>query len=153
MNDTALHEKLRAIVTSALERKAEDPVILDMRELTSFADAFVILTGRSDRQVRAIADGIRRALRARGERPLGVEGLESSRWALIDATDVIVHVFDSDSREEYALDRLWSDAKRIDPKSFGTCHTCDTEVGFERLDALPHARYCIDCKRKEESAA
>lgn len=119
MIDEALQAKLRVILEAALERKAEDLVILDMRELTSFADVFVILSGRSGRQVRAISDGIRRALRESGERPLGVEGLEGSRWALIDAGDVIVHVFDLAARDEYALDRLWSDASRIDPMDLG----------------------------------
>ncbi len=119
MIEQALRDKLRLILEAAFERKAENPVILDMRELTSFADVFVILTGRSDRQVRAISDGVRRALRESGDRPLGVEGLEGSRWALIDAADVIVHVFDPSARDEYALDRLWSDAERIDPTSLG----------------------------------
>ena len=119
MNDSTLEAKIRAIVDAALGRKAEDLVILDMREVSSFADVFILLTGRSDRQVRAITDGIRRALRADGLRPLGIEGLEGSRWALIDADDVIVHIFDPDAREEYALDRLWSDATRLDPLSLG----------------------------------
>ena len=117
--DQSLEAKLRVVADAALGRKAEDLVILDMREVTSFADLFVLLSGRSDRQVRAIADAVRRALRAHGERPLGVEGLESSHWALIDAGDIIVHVFDPETRGEYALDRLWSDAPRIDPASVG----------------------------------
>jgi ribosome-associated protein len=117
--DPQLEAKLRLIADAALGRKAEDLVILDMSEVSSFADAFVLLTGRSDRQVRAIADGIRRALRASGERPLGVEGLESSHWALLDAGDVIIHVFDPETREDYALDRLWSDAARLDPVALG----------------------------------
>lgn len=117
--DPPLAAKLRIVADAALGRKAEDLVILDLREVSSFADMFVLLTGRSDRQVRAIADGIRRALRANGERPLGVEGLEFGHWALIDAGDVIIHVFDPQARDRYALDRLWSDAPRLDPVSLG----------------------------------
>jgi ribosome-associated protein len=126
-SDPQLDAKVRLIADAALGRKAEDLVILDMHEVSSFADRFVLLTGRSDRQVRAIADGIRRALRASGEKPLGVEGLESSHWALIDAGDVIIHVFDLETREEYAHDRLWSDAPRVDPVALGIDLEPETE--------------------------
>ena len=85
-----------------------------MRELTSFADTFVLATGRSDRQVRAIADAIVEALEARGEKPLGVEGHQDARWILIDLGDLVVHVFQPDVREHYDLDRLWSDAPPLD---------------------------------------
>jgi len=107
-------DKTRIIVAAALERKAEAPVALEVGELTSYADAFVILTGRSDRQVRAIVDAILGKLKELGETPLGVEGMEESRWVLIDLGDVIVHVFDDETREAYALERLWSDAKPIE---------------------------------------
>jgi len=103
-------EKAQLIVEAALDRKALDPVVLDVRQVTSFADTFVILGGRSDRQVRAIAEEIRRRLKLAGEAPLGVEGLGEDRWILIDAGDVVVHVFDPDTRAHYALERLWSDA-------------------------------------------
>lgn len=102
------------VVEAALERKAEDVVVLDVRELTSFADTFVLATGRSDRQVRAIADSVREAFEAAGGRVLGVEGLEEARWVLLDLGDVIVHVFQPDVRRYYDLDRLWSDAPHID---------------------------------------
>jgi len=107
-------DKTRIIVAAALERKAEAPVALEVGELTSYADAFVILTGRPDRQVRAIVDAILGKLKELGETPLGVEGMEESRWVLIDLGDVIVHVFDDETREAYALERLWSDAKPIE---------------------------------------
>lgn len=107
-------EKVRLILHAAADRKAEDPVVLDVRELSSFADTFVLLTGRSDRQVRAIAEGIREALAARGEPPLGVEGHEEGRWVLMDLNDAIVHVFLPDVRELYDLERLWSDAPRLE---------------------------------------
>ena len=106
--------KTRWIVESALELKAELPVVLDMRTLTAYADHFVILTGRSDRQVRAIADAIVQTLKGHGEQPLGVEGLDDGNWVLIDCNDVIVHVFDPETRIQYDLERLWRDAKRVD---------------------------------------
>lgn len=105
--------KLEAIVEAALARKAEDLIGLDVRELSSFADTFVIATGTSDRHVRSIADSIEMALRARGELPLGVEGYEEGRWVLIDAGDTIVHVFQRDVRAHYDLERLWSDAPAL----------------------------------------
>ena len=106
--------KARWIVESALERKAERPIALDMRNLTSYADSFVILTGRSDRQVRSIADAIVDDLKQRGEPPLGVEGLDDGNWVLIDCNDAIVHVFDPETRVQFDLERLWRDAPRFD---------------------------------------
>ena len=102
------------VVEAALSRKAEDLVALDVRALTSFADTFVLATGASDRQVRAIADSVREAFEAAGGRVLGVEGLEEARWVLLDLGDVIVHVFQPEVRRYYDLDRLWSDAPPID---------------------------------------
>jgi ribosome-associated protein len=114
---TAVDDRiLRAarVVEAALSRKAEDLVALDVRALTSFADTFVLATGASDRQVRAIADSVREAFEAAGGRVLGVEGLEEARWVLLDLGDVIVHVFQPEVRRYYDLDRLWSDAPEID---------------------------------------
>lgn len=106
--------KARVIVEAALDRKAERPIVLDMRRLTSYADTFVILTGRSDRQVRSIAESILEALKERNEPPLGVEGIDDGNWVLIDCNDAIVHVFDPETREKYDLERLWRDAARLD---------------------------------------
>ncbi len=106
-------EKARCIIDAALDRKAENVVALDVRELASFTDTFVFATGGSDRQVRAISDAIDEALRAGGERPLGVEGYEDGSWILIDANDAIIHVFREETRAHYGLERLWSDAPSI----------------------------------------
>jgi ribosome-associated protein len=106
-------EKTRRVVDAALDVKAEDVVALDVGALSSFADVFVVCTGRSDRQVRAIADAVEKAARESGEPPLGIEGYAEGRWVLIDLDDVIVHVFTPDAREHYDLERLWSDAPRI----------------------------------------
>ena len=92
---------------------------MDIHEVTSFADFFVILSGRSDRQVRAIGESIVDALRENGDTPLGVEGLDEGRWVLIDCDDVIVHVFESEIRDLYALERLWSDAPSVDLNELG----------------------------------
>lgn len=107
-------EKTRIVVDAALDVKAEDVVALDVREQSSFADVFVIATGRSDRQVRAIADSIEQAAKKAGAPPLGVEGVAEGRWVLIDLDDVIVHVFTPDTRAHYDIERLWRDAPAMD---------------------------------------
>jgi len=114
LNDPEQIERTKQIIESALEVKAERPVVLDVSEVTSFADIVIVLSGRSDRQVRAIVDAIRISLRERGEKPLGVEGFSEGRWVLIDLADLIVHVFSGDVREHYDIERLWSDAPRVD---------------------------------------
>lgn len=111
-NDT--HDKARRIARAALERKADRPVALDVTGLTSFTEAFVIVGGSSDRQVRAIAEEVVKTLKRDGDAPLGTEGTEEGRWVLIDCNDVICHVFGPDAREHYDLERLWRDAEPID---------------------------------------
>jgi ribosome-associated protein len=95
------------------DKKATDAVILQVAPLTSVADYLVIGSADSDRQAGAIADHIDEILSRSGSRPLSVEGMRSSQWVLMDFGDVIVHIFRQDVREHYALERLWSDAKRI----------------------------------------
>jgi ribosome-associated protein len=105
--------KLRLAFEAAQAKAAEDPLALDVRDVVSFADTFLILTGRSDRHVEAIADAVLAALAARGGEALGAEGVTEGRWALLDFGDLIVHVFQREVREAYALERLWSDASEI----------------------------------------
>jgi ribosome-associated protein len=103
-------QKARIVVDAALDVKAEAVVALDVHELSSFADVFIVATGRSDRQVRAIADSIEAAVKQAGAPPLGIEGHAEGRWVLIDLDDVIVHVFTPQMRTHYDIERLWSDA-------------------------------------------
>jgi ribosome-associated protein len=126
--------KARWIVEAALERKAERPVALDMRSLTSYADSFILLTGRSDRQVRSIADAIVETLKAHGDPPLGVEGESDGNWVLIDCNDAIVHVFDPETREQYDLERLWRDAPRIDLEIEGVEANPPVETSSEQSE-------------------
>jgi ribosome-associated protein len=95
------------------DKKATDALILQVAPLTSVADYLVIGSADSDRQASAIADHIDGMLSRSGSKPLSVEGKRSSQWVLMDFGDVIVHIFRQDVREHYALERLWSDAKRI----------------------------------------
>ena len=107
-------EKIRALLEAVADRKGEDVVALDVRRVTSFADTFVLATGSSDRNVRAIADAVVEAAQALGEKPLGVEGYEEGRWVLVDLGDAVVHVFLPDVREHYALERLYADAPPVE---------------------------------------
>lgn len=114
MVETDRMTRANQIAEAALERKGQALVALDVREVTSVADTFMLVTGTSDRHARAITDSIVGALRDRGEKPLGVEGYDEGRWVLIDLGDVVVHVFQEQVRNEYDLERLWSDAPTLD---------------------------------------
>ena len=109
--DTA--ELAHRIVEIASDKKGNDIVMLRTAELTTMADFFVICSGRSDRQVQALAGAILDELRDDGIRPLGVEGKASSRWVLLDYGSVIVHVFAPEEREYYGLERLWGKAAQV----------------------------------------
>ncbi len=109
---TAL-EIARFVVDAAEDKKAADIVLLEVTELTSMADYFVICSGGSERQLGAIADGITEKLRSEGVRPIGREGGSNSHWTLVDFGAVIVHVFAPPEREFYQLERHWSLAKTI----------------------------------------
>jgi ribosome-associated protein len=98
---------------AAGEKKATDLVILDLRQIASFTEYFVLCTGANARQVSAIADSVEEQLRKVGKRPLHTEGYSSAEWILLDYGDFIVHIFSSASRRFYDLERLWRDAGRI----------------------------------------
>lgn len=98
------------MVDAASEKKAEDIVVMNVSEVTTIADLFVILSGRGERQVQAIAEAVIERATEAGRRPFGVEGLGTGRWVLVDLGDVIVHAFVPEERELYRLERLWGDA-------------------------------------------
>jgi ribosome-associated protein len=100
-------------VDAVLGKKAENILVLDVRGLTSVADFFIVCSGRSNRQVAAIADHVERNLKKKGMKPLSVEGKNEGLWVLLDYGDVIIHVFYEAVRKFYDLEGLWSDAKRI----------------------------------------
>jgi len=99
---------------AALDKKAEDLIVLDLRELSDVTDFFVICHGGSDRQVQAIVESIDRELRSIGARPTHIEGLNRAEWVLMDYIDLVVHVFVKEKREFYRLERLWGDAPEVD---------------------------------------
>jgi ribosome-associated protein len=101
-------------VRAAESKKAQNVVVLDLREVTSFTDFFVICTGTNARQNQAISDEIYVQLKNRGELPVSLEGYENAEWVLQDYGDFIVHVFLPGPREFYDLERLWRHAKRVE---------------------------------------
>ena len=102
-------------VRSALAKKAEDAVVLDLRPATDFTDFFILLSGTNQRQLVAIADAVRDALREQeGWRPTHVEGYPRQEWILLDYTDFVVHVFTPPTRAFYDLERLWGEASRVE---------------------------------------
>ena len=108
-----IRQRLRDAVAVADDRKATATKVLDLSEVSDFTDFFMVCSGRSNRQVQAIADGIVRALRDTGVRPLHVEGEKTAHWVLLDYGDFVVHIFDVETREYYGLERLWSDASDV----------------------------------------
>lgn len=108
-----LDATLNLFIQAVLGKKAARVVALDMRKLTSIADAFIICSGQSNRQVVAIAEHIERQMRKHKIKPLSVEGTAEGHWVLMDYGHVIVHVFFESVRSFYDLEGLWSDARRI----------------------------------------
>lgn len=106
-------EVARRIVELAEDKKAADIVLLDLTGLTTLADAFVICSGGSERQLDAIADGIVEGMRAEKIRPIGREGTATSHWVLIDFGAVVVHIFTPPERDYYSLEKRWSEAKTV----------------------------------------
>lgn len=107
-------EKARMLARFISERKAIEPMLLEVVGMTTIADYFLIASGSSTRQVQAIARHLERRMREAGVRPLGVEGEDSCQWVLLDYDDVIVHIFYEPTREFYDLEGLWMDAPRIE---------------------------------------
>ena len=108
---------VRLCAEGALDKKAEDVVILDMRGISSFTDFFLIATGTSEPQLKAIAASIRGKVRdTTGLRPIAEDGFPGSQWVIIDYGSVIVHIFHSEKRAVYGLEDLWNDARRIEIK-------------------------------------
>jgi ribosome-associated protein len=107
-------ERVASAVRAASDKKATQIVILDLQDIASFTDYFVICSGKSNRQVQAITDEVTERLSKAGTRAAHVEGYQAAEWVLIDYGDFIVHVFSEDARQFYDLERLWRDASRTE---------------------------------------
>jgi ribosome-associated protein len=103
----------KTVIAAALDKKAIEPVLIDVSGRASYADFIAVVSGRSDRQVEAIADGVCETVAAQGRRPLGQEGARNGRWVLIDFGDVVLHVFYQPLREVFDIESLWIDAPRV----------------------------------------
>ncbi|QTX04698.1 ribosome silencing factor [Agromyces archimandritae] len=114
MTASARARELTGIAARAADAKGgEDLVAIDVSEPLPFADVFLLVTGRSERNVQAIADGVDEALAEAGSPVLRREGRQSGRWELLDAGDVVVHVFHEEDRMYYGLERLWKDCPLV----------------------------------------
>jgi ribosome-associated protein len=110
-----LPKSVAGAVQAALDKKAVDVVVLDLRKASGFTDYFVICTGTNPRQIHAISDGVEETLRKEfGERPALAEGVHKSEWILLDYFNFIVHIFSRECRAFYDLERLWGNAERIE---------------------------------------
>lgn len=110
-----LDPELQLAIRSASEKKAFDLVVLDLRDIASFTEFFVIASGANQRQVQAIADEINEQLKKQMSiRPTRVEGYNAAEWLLLDYGDFVVHIFNGESREFYDLARLWRDARKVE---------------------------------------
>jgi len=109
-----LPKEVRLSIKASQAKKAEEICVLDLRELTSFTDYFIIMHGNSSRQTAAIYENIEEELGRERIRPLGIEGLENAEWILLDYGTFVVHIFSRKAREYYALEKLWADAPRLD---------------------------------------
>ncbi len=111
--ETVLDERICFALDAAGEKKAIDPVVLDLREIASFTDYFVIVSGQNERQVQAISDEVYEQLKKAGETAARVEGYKTAEWILLDYGDFVVHVFEQKARQFYDLERLWRESKRV----------------------------------------
>ena len=115
MSDIAVSKKMAAIAVDALEdRKGEDIRVIDISEISTLGDFFIIAAGTNRNQVQALADNVQEKLGRAGYMTKNVEGYEGANWILLDFGDIVVHVFDSENRLFYDLERIWRDGKQID---------------------------------------
>ncbi|MFN2493018.1 MAG: ribosome silencing factor [Pyrinomonadaceae bacterium] len=109
-----LDERMLLALHGASEKKAVDIAVLDLREIASFTDYFIITSGNNERQVQAISDGVVEILKKAGTPVARIEGYKKAEWILLDYGDFVVHVFEEKARRFYDLERLWREARRVD---------------------------------------
>jgi len=114
-----LDERIWMALASAAEKKAIDTVVLDLREIASFTDYFIIASGANERQVQAISDEVVETLKKSGSPVVRVEGYKTAEWILLDYGDFVMHIFGDKARKFYDLERLWRESKRVElPREF-----------------------------------
>jgi ribosome-associated protein len=132
MNQNTSESLVHSVIDWALQKKAEDIQVLDLRGVLDVTDFFVIASGFSEVQVQAISDSIADKSREAGLEFLGVEGREAGRWVLIDYVDVVVHVMLPEEREKYCLDRLWGEAGLTEYSETGEARVIRDRMEVER---------------------
>jgi ribosome-associated protein len=120
-------ERIVLALAAAEDKKALNPIVLDLQPVANFTDYFLIVSGTNSRQVQAIADEVADRLKKAGTRAARIEGYNSAEWILLDYGDFIVHVFDEKSRGFYDLERLWRDAAKLAVPAVGADHPLDDE--------------------------
>jgi ribosome-associated protein len=118
MTQPAVNQDLKRYLLPAFARKAVSITAIDVQKITSYADALVIIEASSSRQVSSIAEHIIKELKKENLNALGLEGVKEGQWALLDYGDVIIHIFDSETKALYDLEGLWSDGPRFDFSEF-----------------------------------
>lgn len=113
-SELTAQQRVLLCVNAALEKKPKNLVILNIKEISSFADYYIIMSGSSDREVQALASAIQEKMKKTGILPLGTEGTTFGKWILLDYIDVIVSIFHEPLRAFYDLERLWSDAPHME---------------------------------------
>jgi len=111
--EETLDDRIMTALRAASDKKAIDTTVLDLREIASFTDFFVIVSGSNERQVQAISDAVSETLKKNGSAAARVEGYKTAEWILLDYGDFVVHVFDEKARKFYDLERLWRESKRV----------------------------------------
>ena len=127
------------LLNAAAEKKALDLTILDLREIASFTDFFVIATGTNRRQVQAISDEVVEQLKRNGTRAARVEGYQTAEWILVDYGDFVVHVFDDKARRFYDLERLWREARRVDVSPGSEISSVKSEISDKPERDVPRS--------------
>lgn len=112
--ESELDERIMTTLHAAAEKKAIETVVLDLREIASFTDYFVITSGANERQVQAISDEVFETMKKAGTPAARVEGYKTAEWILLDFGDFVFHVFDEKARKFYDLERLWRESKRVE---------------------------------------
>lgn len=113
MSDQKYNSLLNLIYETLDNKKAHDIHVLDISRITIFADYFVITSGSNQNQIHAMADAVEEKLAAQGIHPRSVEGYQNANWILMDYRDIVIHIFDTESREFYDLERIWRDAETV----------------------------------------
>ncbi len=112
-----INDTLKTIVNALEDKKAEDIQLIDIHEISTIADYFVITNGCNRSQIQALSDNVEEKLAANGIRPKNIEGYNTANWVLLDYNDILVHIFDKESRGFYDLERMWRDGRTVDAKS------------------------------------